>query len=123
MSSPKGMVLVRGGSFVMGSMDFYPEERPLRPAEAGDLWFDEHPVTNAQFRRFVRDSGHVTVAEQSSRSRGFPGRGSRRPGSRLAAVRGHDRSGAIGQLDAVVDMGARSELASPGGSGQHAARP
>jgi len=33
----KGMVLVPGGSFVMGSMDFYPEERPLRRTEAPDL--------------------------------------------------------------------------------------
>jgi len=59
------MVLVRGGSFVMGSLDFYPEERPLRRAEAADLWFDEHPVTNAQFRRFVTDTGYMTVAEHA----------------------------------------------------------
>lgn len=47
MAAPKGMVLVPGGSFVMGSMDFYPEERPPRRAEAANFWFDEHPVTNA----------------------------------------------------------------------------
>ena len=33
----KGMVLVPGGSFVMGSMDFYPEERPLRRVDAPDI--------------------------------------------------------------------------------------
>jgi len=69
----KGMVLVRGGSFVMGSLDFYPEERPLRRAEAADLWFDEHPVTNAQFRRFVTDTGHTTVAEHAPDPADFPG--------------------------------------------------
>ncbi len=73
MTYVKGMCLVPGGSVVMGSLDFYPEERPLREAEVGDLWVDEHPVTNAQFRRFVRDSGHVTVAEVAPAVGDFPG--------------------------------------------------
>lgn len=67
------MVLVPGGSFVMGSLDFYPEERPPRRAETPDLWFDEHPVTNAQFRRFVADTGYQTVAEQAPDPADFPG--------------------------------------------------
>ena len=70
------MCLVPGGSFLMGSAHFYPEERPVRQVEVPDLWVDEHPVTNAQFRRFVRDTGHVTVAEQSPEPADFPGRGS-----------------------------------------------
>ena len=73
MSQVKGMCLVPGGSFLMGSADFYPEERPLRLVEVADLWVDEHPVTNAQFRRFVRDSGHVTVAERAPDAVDFPG--------------------------------------------------
>jgi formylglycine-generating enzyme len=73
MSQVKGMSLVPGGSFVMGSLDFYPEERPLREVEVADLWVDEHPVTNAQFRRFVRDTGHVTVAEAAPDADDFPG--------------------------------------------------
>ena len=68
----KGMVLVPGGSFVMGSMDFYPEERPLQPAQVPDLWVDQHPVTNAQFRRFVADSGYVTIAERVPDPVDFP---------------------------------------------------
>ena len=56
-------VLVPGGSFRMGSADFYPEERPVRDETVADLWVDEHPVTNAEFRRFVKDTGHITVAE------------------------------------------------------------
>jgi len=50
VSLVKGMVLVSGGSFVMGSLDFSPEERPRRDVRAADLWVDEHPVTNAQWR-------------------------------------------------------------------------
>src|SRR6478735_6640406 len=69
----KGMVLVPGGSFVMGSMDFDPEERPLRRTEAPDLWLDEHPVTNAEFRRFVADTGHQTIAERAPDPADFPG--------------------------------------------------
>jgi len=72
LSQVKGMCLVPGGSFLMGSADFYPEERPLRQVEVADLWVDEHPVTNAQFRRFVRDSGHVTVAERAPDPDDFP---------------------------------------------------
>jgi sulfatase modifying factor 1 len=73
MSQVKAMCLVPGGSFLMGSADFYPEERPLRQVEVADLWVDAHPVTNAQFRRFVQDSGHVTVAERAPDPDDFPG--------------------------------------------------
>jgi formylglycine-generating enzyme required for sulfatase activity len=59
------MVLVSGGRFRMGSGDFYPEERPIHEVAVSDLWVDEHPVTNAQFRRFVKATGHLTVAEQA----------------------------------------------------------
>ena len=64
-ASRLGMTLVSGGSFAMGSSDFYPEERPVRSATVGDLWVDEQPVTNAAFARFVRDTGHITVAERA----------------------------------------------------------
>ena len=56
-------ILVAGGVATIGSEDHYPEERPVRRVEVADLWVDEHPVTNAEFRRFVADTGHVTFAE------------------------------------------------------------
>jgi formylglycine-generating enzyme required for sulfatase activity len=58
------MVWVIGGSFLMGSDDFYPEERPVRRATVEGFWMDEHPVTNAEFRRFVKATGYRTVAER-----------------------------------------------------------
>jgi formylglycine-generating enzyme len=61
---PKNMVWVPGGTFLMGSADFYPEERPVRTVAVDGFWIDEHPVTVAEFRRFVRETGYVTVAER-----------------------------------------------------------
>ena len=60
----KDMVWVPGGSFLMGSRDFYPEERPVRRVEVDGFWMDKHLVTVAEFRRFVRATGYVTVAER-----------------------------------------------------------
>ena len=55
---------IPGGTFAMGSEDFYPEERPVHRVTVDGLWFDEKPVTAAEFRRFVRETKHVTVAER-----------------------------------------------------------
>src|SRR5689334_16336557 len=56
-------VLVPGGATTIGSAEHYPEEAPVRSVVVRDLWVDEHPVTNAEFRRFVTDTGHRTTAE------------------------------------------------------------
>src|SRR4249920_1325316 len=58
------MVWIPGGTFQMGSEDFYPEERPVHRVAVDGLWIDEKPVTAADFRRFVRETGYVTVAER-----------------------------------------------------------
>ena len=60
----EGMRWIPGGTFRMGSEDFYPEERPVHQVSVDGLWMDEHPVTAAEFRRFVRETGYVTVAER-----------------------------------------------------------
>jgi formylglycine-generating enzyme len=67
------MVRVHGGRFSMGSADFYPEEQPVTQGEVGDLLIDEHPVTNAEFRRFAKATGWVTVAEREPDPADFPG--------------------------------------------------
>jgi sulfatase modifying factor 1 len=59
-----GMRWVPGQTFLMGSEDFYPEERPVHSVAVDGFWMDETPVTATDFRRFVRDVGYVTVAER-----------------------------------------------------------
>jgi formylglycine-generating enzyme len=61
---PDGMAWVQGGEFAMGSQDFYPEEGPVRRVGVDGFWIDERPVTVADFRRFVKTTGHVSVAER-----------------------------------------------------------
>jgi formylglycine-generating enzyme len=58
------MVWIPPGEFAMGSEGFYPEERPIRRVSVGGFWMDEHPVTAAAYRQFVRETGYVTVAER-----------------------------------------------------------
>jgi formylglycine-generating enzyme len=72
MPEREGMVQIPGGEFVMGSEDFYPEEAPLRPVAVEGFWIDRHPVTVREFRRFVRDTGYVTVAEQPLEPADYP---------------------------------------------------
>ena len=59
-----GMRWIPGGTFAMGSDDFYPEERPVHRVSVDGFWMDATPVTAAQFRRFVRETAYVTVAER-----------------------------------------------------------
>lgn len=61
----KDMVWIPGGEFLMGStLADYPEEHPQHPVSVDGFWADLTPVTLAQFRRFVRATGYVTVAER-----------------------------------------------------------
>jgi sulfatase modifying factor 1 len=67
------MRLAPAGEFAMGSEDFYPDERPVRPVRVGSFWIDETPVTNAAFAKFVRETGYVTFAEIAPDPRDYPG--------------------------------------------------
>jgi formylglycine-generating enzyme required for sulfatase activity len=66
------MVRLPGGEFLMGSEDFYPEERPVRRVGVEGFWIDRHPVTVAEFRRFVKATGYVTVAERALDPADYP---------------------------------------------------
>ncbi len=69
----KGMAWIPGGGFTMGSDRHYPEEAPAHEVEVGGFWIDEHPVTNLEFMRFVKATGHVTWAEQEPDPAQYPG--------------------------------------------------
>jgi len=59
-----GMQWIPGGRFAMGSDQYRLEEAPVREASVEGFWIDTHDVTNAQFARFVRETGYVTTAER-----------------------------------------------------------
>ena len=61
----KDMAWVPGGTFAMGSDDWYPEERPVHPVSVDGFWMDRMPVTNLQFARFVKATGYVTWSEKA----------------------------------------------------------
>src|SRR3954453_18583065 len=63
-ASTAGMALVPGGEFLMGAEDFYPEERPVHQVAIDPFRIDTAPVTVAEFRRFVKATGYLTVAER-----------------------------------------------------------
>ena len=69
----KGMAWIPGGTFAMGSDRHYPEEAPVRQVAVDGFWIDEHPVTNLEFMRFVKDTGHVTFAERTPDAAQYPG--------------------------------------------------
>ncbi|GJD52911.1 Formylglycine-generating enzyme [Methylobacterium crusticola] len=68
-----GMAFVPGGTFRMGSDRHYPEEAPVHRVAVDGFWIDTTPVTNAQFRAFVRATGHVTAAERRPSADAYPG--------------------------------------------------
>jgi sulfatase modifying factor 1 len=65
--APAGMVLIPGGVFNMGSdADFaYPNEKPVHRVQVAPFFLDVHPVTNAEFAKFVEATGYKTVAERA----------------------------------------------------------
>ena len=57
----------------MGSDRHYPEEAPAHKVTVHGFWMDSHAVTNAEFTRFVDETGYVTLAEKPARAEDYPG--------------------------------------------------
>jgi formylglycine-generating enzyme required for sulfatase activity len=57
----------------MGSDAHYPEEAPAHSVSVQGFWMDKFTVTNADFKRFVDATGHVTLAERPANAEDYPG--------------------------------------------------
>lgn len=77
--APADMVWVPGGTYWMGTAEggkLFADAAPVHRVSVNGFWMDEHEVTNAEFARFVAETGYVTVAERKptreSIQRGLP---------------------------------------------------
>lgn len=70
--SRDGMILIEGGTFLMGSDQHYPEEAPVRRVAVSSFFIDPTPVTNKQFREFVKATNYVTFAEIAPDPEDYP---------------------------------------------------
>jgi formylglycine-generating enzyme required for sulfatase activity len=62
---PDKMVLIKGGSFQMGTDDpAFPDAAPVHKVTVSGFYMDEHEVTNAEFEKFVNATGYKTIAER-----------------------------------------------------------
>ena len=111
------MSWIPSGIFRLGSADFYPEEAPVHRVSVEGFWMDRHPVTAADFRRFVRDTGHVTEAERLPDSGAVSGRrpGAPRPG--LARLPEAARPGRARRCSELVGVRAGGDVEAAGRKG------
>lgn len=68
----QALQFVAGGTFLMGSDDYFPEEQPRQLVSVADLWISKTEITNAQFAEFVNATGYITVAEQAPNPADYP---------------------------------------------------
>lgn len=94
--TPEGMVWIPGGDFRMGGpavdptarersllhpadpvcsglVAGFPDAQPAHRVRVGGFWMDATEVTNAEFERFIRATGYVTVAERKPTAEQYPG--------------------------------------------------
>lgn len=82
-SAAEGMIWIPGGEFSMGcedpggmaagGPDMMADARPIHRVRVDGFWMDEAEVTNEQYKKFVRATGYLTVAEQTPNADEFPG--------------------------------------------------
>jgi formylglycine-generating enzyme len=82
-AAPEGMVWIPGGEFSMGAnvpehmgevgMSAAADSRPIHRVYVDGFFMDKTDVTNAEFARFVKATGYVTIAERKPRAEDYPG--------------------------------------------------
>jgi formylglycine-generating enzyme required for sulfatase activity len=82
-SKTRDMVWIPGGEFSMGATDppgmddvgmkATLDARPIHRVYVDGFFMDRTDVTNAQFDKFVKATGYVTVAERKPRAEDYPG--------------------------------------------------
>lgn len=72
--APPGFVLVKGGTFQMGSNRGDSDEEPVHAVTLSDFHMQEHEVTLGEFKTFVDASGYKTDAEKNGGSYIFNGK-------------------------------------------------
>ena len=65
---PEGMVWIPGGTFIQGAVTSdemaMNHEKPAHEVAVDGFFMDKTEVTNAEFQKFVDETGYVTVAER-----------------------------------------------------------
>lgn len=84
--APTGMVWIPGGEFSMGAQESHDmhdmndvamkatvDSRPIHRVYVDGFFMDKTDVTNAEFAKFVKATGYVTIAERKPRAEDYPG--------------------------------------------------
>jgi formylglycine-generating enzyme len=73
LDRPDNMAWIAGRTFRMGSDRHYPEEAPSHRVTVDGFWIDAAPVTNREFKAFVKATGYVTTAQIVPDPKDYPG--------------------------------------------------
>ncbi len=103
-SQTEAMIWIPGGTFRMGSDKHYPEEAPAHRVTVDGFWLDRHPVTNRQFREFVRATRSRHVRRNSTGSEGLSRNSAAYDLCGFADVLAPQPSGQPARLQPVVDL-------------------
>jgi sulfatase modifying factor 1 len=68
----RDMIRIPAGTFRMGSDHHYQEEAPAHRVSVDGFWIDPTPVTNRQFKAFVKATGYKTTAEVPPDPKDYP---------------------------------------------------
>ena len=72
MAPERQQIFIPGGTFSMGSEEYYEEEGPVHTVTVAGFWIDRTDVTNAEFARFVAATHYVTDAERKPDPKDYP---------------------------------------------------